>query len=420
MFNKSIIAALLLMASGLASAADYRVLDEDLTQLQQDFNAHRGQIRLMFIVGPTCGICLRGMADLNDEIIAAAQNDPRLQTFVVHVPALGAEEKDVAPTLSLLQGPRIQHYWDGVGHIGRDYEKVLGTGVYAWDVWMIYGPDETWEPANLPPPPKFWQHQLGHLDNSGQGRLDKKQFAAEIRKRIQALGPAKTAISASTPNPAGHAKIIAVAQGREYILYQHLKSRGGYRKLKSIQSVSRTGHAEIGAARLDLQEAQRRPNALVHTVTNGNDGQQSIQVSKGQVSISDHYPGAFAVLAKPLLAHFDFDSWLVDWRDKGYQVHALGMQKRGDKLLWLLHLRFPDNSQWHLYLDSHTGNLVRAARVQDERETIAVEYADYRKVNGFQMPYHVRYWNGKNLVESDVFAKISIMLKSSKKEPDSH
>ena len=94
--------------SGQDASADYNsyvVLGEDLQQLKDDFNANKGRVRLMFLSGPTCGICLRGMADLNDAFIAEAQNDDRLITFVVHVPALGAKEEHVADTIPLLNGP---------------------------------------------------------------------------------------------------------------------------------------------------------------------------------------------------------------------------------------------------------------------------------------------------------------------------
>ena len=97
--------------SAASEYLSYEVIEQDLEKLRSDFNAHRGQIRLVFISGPTCGICLRGMADLNDEFIAASQNDGRLETFVVHVPALGAKEEHVKDVLPLLAGPRIHHYW---------------------------------------------------------------------------------------------------------------------------------------------------------------------------------------------------------------------------------------------------------------------------------------------------------------------
>ena len=104
-----------------ANDNSYVVLGEDLQQLKDDFNANEGRVRLMFLSGPTCGICLRGMADLNDAFIAASQNDERLVTFVVHVPALGAREEHVADTIPLLNGPRVHHYWEETGIIGIHY-----------------------------------------------------------------------------------------------------------------------------------------------------------------------------------------------------------------------------------------------------------------------------------------------------------
>ena len=67
------------------AASDLIILDNDLQRLKDDFNNNRGRVRLLFLNGPTCGICLRGMADLNDEFVAASQNDDRLITFVVHL-----------------------------------------------------------------------------------------------------------------------------------------------------------------------------------------------------------------------------------------------------------------------------------------------------------------------------------------------
>jgi hypothetical protein len=88
------------------------ILGEDLQQLKDDFNANQGKVRLMFLSGPTCGICLRGLADLNDEFLAAMQNDDRLMTFVVHVPTMGAKQHHAVDSIPLLDGPQINHYWE--------------------------------------------------------------------------------------------------------------------------------------------------------------------------------------------------------------------------------------------------------------------------------------------------------------------
>jgi len=48
--------------NGSEAPSELVVLGEDLRQLKDDFNANRGRVRLLFLSGPTCGICLRGMA----------------------------------------------------------------------------------------------------------------------------------------------------------------------------------------------------------------------------------------------------------------------------------------------------------------------------------------------------------------------
>src|SRR6202047_1946341 len=92
--------ALLALVPLAVSAADapqkpYVVLDKSLSQLRADFNANAGKVRLLYIVGPTCGICLRGMSDLQETVYSKKGDDPRLVTFVIHVPTLGAHETNV-------------------------------------------------------------------------------------------------------------------------------------------------------------------------------------------------------------------------------------------------------------------------------------------------------------------------------------
>ena len=138
----------------------YVTLTEDLSQFKSDFNSMDDKIRLVFISGPSCGICLRGMDDLNEALVASIQNDSRIHTFVLQVPALGAEEHHAAASVSLMPGPRVSHYWDPIGKTGLDFMEPLGIDVYAWDVWMMYETGVRWESGSAIPSPAFWQHQL--------------------------------------------------------------------------------------------------------------------------------------------------------------------------------------------------------------------------------------------------------------------
>jgi hypothetical protein len=60
---------------------------------------------------------------------------------------------------------------------------VLGIGVDAWDLYLIYGPDARWD-GPVPPAPSFWMHQLMGVDNGPL--LDADVFGAEVSKTLAA------------------------------------------------------------------------------------------------------------------------------------------------------------------------------------------------------------------------------------------
>jgi hypothetical protein len=179
----------------------YVVLDDQASQLRADFNRKMGTVRLLFVVDPICPGCLRGLDDMNRDLLRATV-DPRLQVFVVHEPVLGvaryapwlriAGGSDVPKAAQLLQSPNVQHYWNPSGEFGRLLSKAvrLSNGdrpVYAWDVWLLYGPEAKWGSAG-PPPPQLLMHQLGALRGSAQfPHLDSHVFAEKVRTLLAQL-----------------------------------------------------------------------------------------------------------------------------------------------------------------------------------------------------------------------------------------
>ncbi len=390
-------------------ASSYVVIDENLSRLRDDFNAHTGQVRLLFIVGPTCGICLRGMADLSDEFIAASQNDDRLYTFVVHVPTLGAEEKHVADTMPLLDGPRVSHYWEDSGIIGRHYEEVLDIGIYAWDVWFVYGPEARWE-GTLPPPPDFWQHQLGPLPE--ERRLNAETFAAAAREQLDTVGrvAAIAATGQGSSSPADGAVISSVAQPRGVALEQHIRGRGSYLNLKTISAIRMDGLLEAGGDVFPLTIETERPDRIRRTLTT-HDGPSIATGAAGAASFADALPrGLGHDVESQLLSLFDFDGSLVDWKDKGHQVSMQGMVKQSDVLGWRLVLESRHGGQREYLIDSHTGDIVRATWTDAGDEmALVVLPGDYREVSGFRLPFRVEYRDGDgNVLGVESYDEVTI------------
>ena len=366
----------------------YQVMGEDLQQLKDDFNANQGRVRLMFLSGPTCGICLRGMADLNDAFLAEHQDDDRLVTFVVHVPTMGAKEKHVAETVPLLDGPRIHHYWEDTGIIGQHYRETMGVGMYVWDFWAIYGPDARWDDL-LPPVPEYFEHQLGV--SSGKFRtfpkervLDAERFAKKTLALADTLG--SDSFVAQEVAGQDQAELLAdgteisyVGQPRSVAVGQHIRGRGGYSNLKRINTIRMTGKLKKDDQESGLTITMSRPD--------------EIQRITDVVGI---LPEKYENL---LVDNFEFDGLFVEWPDKGHEVSMQGMRKFCDVLAWKLELKQRDGPAWNMFVDSHSGNLVQKDALDDSGDVVlSIRQSDFRDVEGFRLPHRIEYADGAGRV----------------------
>jgi hypothetical protein len=213
-------AGLLVLTSGCAKgaasgAAKYTGLDDQASELRADFNREIGSVRLLFVVDPICPTCLRGLADMNRDLLQST-TDPRLQVFVVYEPVLGvvypipglrpAGSQDVPKAAQLLQNPNVHNYWNRTGAFGRLLSKAVGLRnanqqVYAWDVWLIYGPEAKWIGAG-PPRPLLLMRQLRELRGTQFPQLDSRVFARQVRTLLAQLPyPKSTAALTNHAHP---------------------------------------------------------------------------------------------------------------------------------------------------------------------------------------------------------------------------
>jgi hypothetical protein len=176
------------------SAPHVAMLDAADQPLRDDFNRDKGFVRLMFLVDPRCPTCLRGLADMGDDVLANLPKGARIKVYVVHEPVIGGTDKDIPAAAELLHTASARHYWNPTGDFGRQMSHALGywkrsRWVYAWDTWMIYAPDANWSGAN-PPPPSFLMHQLGAFQGDPKFPfLDSKVFAAKVDAMLAKSAP---------------------------------------------------------------------------------------------------------------------------------------------------------------------------------------------------------------------------------------
>ena len=165
---------------------------KDDAALRDAFNKAHGSVRLVFLVDPICPTCLRGLKDIDAAVLSSHKSDASLKTFVIHTPVLGATETDTANTCSIVHNEYVTHYWDPNQELGSLFASALGMmkdghEIYAWDVWLIYGPNAVWS-GNTPPKADFMMHQLPDLvGRDGFPFLKASVFGEEVEKQLHAV-----------------------------------------------------------------------------------------------------------------------------------------------------------------------------------------------------------------------------------------
>jgi hypothetical protein len=130
-------------------------------------------------------VCLRGASEVEQQLLLK-QPDPRLRTYVIWVPKLRGEEKDVPVATRLVPDARAEHYWDGSSAVMGQFTRTLRFSEDAWDVYLIYGPEARWN-DEIPPKPEYWMHQLGSKKSPRVDGpyLDAAVFAARANKMLE-------------------------------------------------------------------------------------------------------------------------------------------------------------------------------------------------------------------------------------------
>jgi hypothetical protein len=144
------------------------------------FNAASGTVRIIALVSPTCGACLRGTADLQTQVFDGIAS-PNVRALVVWVPKLRGRERDVDEATHTIPDPRAVHFWDGDSYLVHAFNATLNLGQDAWDIYLLYGPNARWDTAQ-PPVPQSWMHQLSGVDHP---KLDAATLAEQVRIQLR-------------------------------------------------------------------------------------------------------------------------------------------------------------------------------------------------------------------------------------------
>ena len=157
--------------------------------LQASFNASISVPRLVFLVSPTCDICISG-AQSATQAVLSLPDECEFRLYRVWLPVLETDSLQAAEDVRLSGSheTRLVDFWDADRIISRAYHQVLELGSrvrrhrVAWDIFLLYRAGLQW--ADGPPVPSFWMHQL-FLDDVP--KLEVETLKHELQQMIQSI-----------------------------------------------------------------------------------------------------------------------------------------------------------------------------------------------------------------------------------------
>jgi hypothetical protein len=161
----------------------------DMTSaLPSCFNADVLLPRLVFLISPTCAICMTGAMSAAQAVLSLPRTK-EFRLYILWLPVLEADTPQAAERVQegLPADDRLSHFWDHDLTLSRAYHGVLQLGQrprphrIAWDIFLLYGAGVVWN--GNPPMPEFWMHQLFLEDVS---ELDATVLRRQLEGRIHA------------------------------------------------------------------------------------------------------------------------------------------------------------------------------------------------------------------------------------------
>lgn len=191
------------------------------------------------------------------------------------------------------------------------------------------------------------------------------------------------------------ATLTASAQTLDEILQKYYDARGGYEKIKAIQTTKITGKQMVQGMEIPFVIYQKRPNLFradatvqAQTIIQAYDGTQAWMVnpltgSTDPVVLPEEQ-------AKQFKEQSDFDGPLFDFKEKENTVELLGQEDMEGTAVFKIKITLKDGDVRYFFLDAEVFLELKVTSKMKQGETefeIETFLSDYKEVNG-QMVAH--------------------------------
>jgi outer membrane lipoprotein-sorting protein len=190
------------------------------------------------------------------------------------------------------------------------------------------------------------------------------------------------------------AGVRLTAQSIDDIVAKNLQAKGGADKLQAVQSMKQTAHVTFQGMTGTITVYGKRPNMVRQeiavagqTVVNAFDGTTAWSVNP--LNGSSDPTVVTGQQAEDIKMQSDFDSPLVNYKAKGYDLEMVGTETLNGRQVYHLKLTGKNRRVQNLYIDAETS---LEARIVGDSSLGPIEndLSDYRDVNGVKMPFLMR------------------------------
>ena len=199
---------------------------------------------------------------------------------------------------------------------------------------------------------------------------------------------------------------MAAGQTVEEIVGKNLKSRGGYGKLKSIQTLKSTGKFHQMGMEIPYTMLQKRPNRLRIDATMQD--QTMVQAFDGETAwqifpfMGDPAPSKMPDEdARNIVNQADFDGHLLDYKHKGYTIEMVGREEVRELETYKLKVTLKNKDVLYYFVDvgDCLERKVSTTAVQAGQELeIETFMSDYKEVWGIMIAHTVESRAAGNIV----------------------
>ena len=180
--------------------------------------------------------------------------------------------------------------------------------------------------------------------------------------------------------------------------------------LKTVAKVDYYGTRYVDCEHYPLEVHTARPNQVRVLMKTGDSSKFEGSKSSQGIKVRGTPQGLGVAEQRALLATFDFDTPIIELEKNSHAFKPLGMEKLPGMLTWKLQVDRPGGYRQVVYVDSHTGDIVKLTIMNPQGARILdVAPHDYRAVDGIRVAFAIDYRSPDGTVlANDCFDRVEV------------